>query len=230
MKTISIPVYNRPETLKALIDSFIATGTDLTDYRFVFSVDPSDRTNEVVNIANDPRIRSYIEMIDINPVKLGVVGNTYKAISMAMALEPEWNLYLDDDMVVAKDALSLLEWSFENVKLNFAAVCLCNIENEGNDLCRVKTHKGFMGWAFAMTPIQFTAYAKNVWFNPPMWDWSVGKYVEGIGVPFIFPAVSRARHGSSHGVHLTPAGSEALQKDMVLYNDSENWQDYYFQP
>lgn len=103
MQTISIPTNDRLPLLQKCLESLrAADGIDR--WMIVFSCEPHYEVCDYVARLGWPR--SYFSR---NPVQMGCWENTFRAAQFAMALGSTLNLYLEDDIVVSKDTLTLAE-------------------------------------------------------------------------------------------------------------------------
>src|SRR3990172_790580 len=104
MKTISLPVYRRPDTLKKALDAIRSNKTE--GYTLYVSAEPGP-----------PEVLDLIKKIDWIEVRLrqnalqrGLNDNICSTIQWAFEEGSEFNITVEDDVVLAPDALDLAEW------------------------------------------------------------------------------------------------------------------------
>jgi hypothetical protein len=108
MKTISIPVNNRPDHLRDVLASIRACPT-WREWTIVFSCEPPILTAIEQQTTVTPNA-----VVSRNEKPLGCWANTFHASTLAMALAPAVNLYLEDDYLITPDTLTLVDqWEKE---------------------------------------------------------------------------------------------------------------------
>lgn len=204
MKTISIPVNNRPEHLKRVLDS-IAAAEGHEEWLVVFSCEPGTAI---------PTFKS--SLISVNMFKRGCWVNTFLAADLAMTFGSTLNLYLEDDYLLAPDALTLVsQW---NVSGKIGVLCLRRAQDrqDVNRPADVSAERsGLFGCGFAWRgPVW--ACVREAWFGRDfenkyrMWDHSIA---EGLrDVPQWRPMVNR-----SFGIGLNGTHSKNAGKDLNLF-------------
>lgn len=105
-KTITIAAYNRPDHLRMLLDSLRAQLLPLDDYGVIVSVDAGgDKFNEVMDVARTIEFAPF-EVFHA-ATHLGINHNTYWPMAHVFdVLGADWNVYLEDDLVLSRPMLS----------------------------------------------------------------------------------------------------------------------------
>src|SRR5690606_27557478 len=104
-------------------------------------------------------------------------------------------------------------------------LCLCNLES-GYDSSIVFEGTDMIGWGFLIHISTFNKI-REVWFNPPMWDFSIAWYLKNLGHKFMFPEVSRIKHIGNNGTHIkSEKFNRELQNNLRFY-DGEGNINYY---
>eukprot|EP00939_MAST-03C_sp_MAST-3C-sp1_P001820 g1820.t1 len=121
LQSIAIVAYNRPEYLKEVLNSLKhARGIDRFDVRCY--VDPSPLTEDVVGLcetflAKHRKSYSLFEKdysaVVVNPVRFGCHPNKYSSAQKSFEDIPnlDFLVVLEDDVVLAPDALEYFEWA-----------------------------------------------------------------------------------------------------------------------
>lgn len=165
----------------------------------------------------------FVHIYQSQDTGVGLVNNTYKSINDCFLRGYEWVLYLEDDLEIAPDTMSLINWYLQQGKTN--TLCLCNLQS-GNDESAMITKSEMIGWGFL---IHKTTYKliEPYWKVPPMWDLSVSKFLNGTGHQYYFPEVSRIKHNGSDGTHVIgDTMNNNLQSGLKFATNSNN--NYYF--
>ena len=242
-KTITIAAYNRPGNLRLLTDSLFDQQASFDDWKLHIRIDAGgDKLDQVWAVAEevgfvDTRIHRAKENEGIN-------SNTYWLMSHVFDHEQaDYNLYLEDDLVLSPDALNVANWYIENEAHLLAtpdlddigALCLCKLHDMGRDsLTDLFFSRAFVGWGFLMSKRQWWAYgnpawttADALWGRPMMWDNSVANYIRERGgrIYNLFPTCSRVTNTGREGVHFTP---EKYDKRMTghVYQQEHKVFDY----
>ena len=192
MKTISIPVNDRPHLLREVLSS-IRANSGWRDWRIVFSCEPP-----VKEVTEQLMIGIHDALTSRNAVKLGCWANTFHAASVAMELGSELNLYLEDDYLISKDALALVDqWS---QAVNGGVLCLRRPhEKQDSFLPRIVTpyQSGLFGCGFAWTAQDWPIVRKQWNTVAPMWDIAM----EGLPLTQWRPLLNRSHGIGTTGTH-----------------------------
>lgn len=106
MKVITAPHYNRPQCTKAQIES-LRRSIGIDDWHVVFVCEPG--CDEVVQLCQNANLNSY-EVV-INEHLLGIWDNKRQCLDKSFNdYKAIFNLHLEDDVLIAKDALLFYDW------------------------------------------------------------------------------------------------------------------------
>lgn len=239
-KTVTVAAYNRPRLLGLLLESLKGQLQSLADYTLHIRIDAGGDHFEGVK-----RVASSVDFmgskVSYPKSNEGINVNTYRLMAWAFEEEQaDWNIYLEDDLLLSPDAFNLVEWYISNsVELrggsieDIGAYCLCRLRGSG-DPENVYLSRAFVGWGFLMDAHQWRTYAKPAWRNaqalwgyPRMWDNSVADYIRtcGAGVHNVFPELSRITNTGRVGTHFTARKYDALMQSHE-YNQSHKIYNY----
>lgn len=199
MKTISIPVNDRPHFLAKCLASIRACPT-WREWKIVFCCEPPIKEATEQQLVTTPNAH-----ICLNSTKLGCWANTFHAATVAMALGSELNLYLEDDYLITTDTLTMIdEWSKEKTE---GVICLRRPHKEQKyefpsvvEICRSGLFGCGFAWRSDMWPMIRMAWFEDCEVSPGhMWDISVAKALEFTDQ--WRPAVSRSFGIGIQGTH-----------------------------
>jgi hypothetical protein len=223
-RTISLTVCDRPEYLCRTLDSLARN--DLTGWNLVIALEPvSDACAQLC------RAVSFMpKMIIANPHRLGVRMNPFNVLDYVFYKGSHLNLYLEDDLVLAPDALALAAWYGEQLAGDSfggrRTLCmrLC-VPSRGGDSCEtVRFGREFAPVGFVLGREQWTRYFRPVWFDnghelaPAVgWDWSVQATLRrDPGLHVAAPVMSRTNHIGDVGTHMQPAVNQRTFAGVAL--------------
>lgn len=232
MKTITIPVFDRPEYFARTLETL--SKNDLTDYTLFINVEPCSK-----------EIRALVESIDFMPTNIQFNNtrlrerlNPYTVIDRAFASGSEFNCHFDSDLVISPDATLLLNWYFNTFKdkpLSYISYCLFNYGSDPNrpqDL--IVLEKAFQGLGIGWFPEHWNI-VKDFWFDDTLclrmfgssgWDWRIAAYAVQNNLGSIIPCFSRTNHIGRVGTCCT----EEWQRksfDNLIWNQELLIKDYY---
>ena len=108
MKTLTLTVNNRPGYLRQLLDSLRRNNVDGYDLLYC-AVEPG--CPEVLDVCK--AIDFIPTHVHLNAERLGVRENPYQALRAVFDMGSDFNVYLEDDLLVSPDALDLANWYLE---------------------------------------------------------------------------------------------------------------------
>lgn len=229
MNTITITAMERPALFKDLIFSLLSN--DLSGWRIFIALEPSDCTQEFFDIcANSLSADQY--SITVNHERLGIRLNPFNAINTAYSFGSEFNLYLEEDLVISPDATELAMWFYRNHSPDWLALnLLCGPCGTAGYLSSpwypqtLLETKLFNSLGFAMKRDQWKEHLEKIWMGSEStphirpsqwsaawgWDWTVYAYVaKSSDLKVVTPAFSRVNHLGSTGHHVTPDRNEQV--------------------
>jgi len=204
MKTISMTAYNRPDYLAATLNDL--TKNDPYDWHFFISVDPSDKTEQILRVLN----KEYgfaSKTIIVNPQRKDHRRNQHDAIAKAFDTGSTFNLHFDDDLFISPDALELANYyerTFKDKPLTFNSYGLFNYDSNPNEPSKLISRVGtFTGLGWMCFREGFEKVFNPNWFYDGLalkifgsygWDWSVAAWCKQNNLSEIYPAFSRTNH------------------------------------
>ena len=208
MKTITLPVCNRASYLKEVIESI--KQNNLTGYKLYIGAEPG--YNDVIDLCKS--IDFIEKTIVINDAKLGVRKNPYLTLKRAFDDGSVFNFHIEDDIVFSPDAVSLMNWYYDNFKNNptaFGYYGLFNYNsNDSDESSLIKVNK-FTGYGWGVFKENWDDLFNKWWFDDSLclkkykaygWDWAVTTAMEEFGYFGLIPSYSRSNHiGRDGGVH-----------------------------
>jgi len=242
LKTITIAAYNRPEHLAMLLDSLYSQLLPLSNYELYIRVDAGgDQFNEVMQVASKTDfIKSRLFSSSENE---GIISNTYWLMHHVFdTLKSDFNVYLEDDLILSPDAFNLVEWYIENYSEilthvhDIGAFCLCELGG-GTNPERLFLSRAMVGWGFLMSAWQWKQYGEpswrdsvGLWGKEMMWDSSLANYIRKSRKTAynVFPELSRITNSGETGVHCTPTGYKKLMMGHT-YNTSRELYSFYLE-
>lgn len=228
-KTITIAAYNRPSNLARLLDSLKGQLTSLEDYDLFIRIDVGGKNfEEVRDLAKSVNFISTT--VGYPLTNQGINRNTYETMWWAFeVVKADFNLYLEDDLLLSPDALSLAEWYIQQDLEDVAAGCLCNLAGSLNPE-KVILARAFIGWGFVMSRDQWHTYAKPVWLSGKgMWDNRLANAIRATGpeIHNMLPELSRITNTGRVGVHFTVERFDRLMK-RHKYQEEPKLYDFRF--
>ena len=239
MKTISMTSYNRPNYLKETLEDLEKNNPK--DWHFYISIDPSDKTDDIVNIFNKNYGFASTHVV-VNAQRKDHRLNQFSAIEMAFNAGSTVNLHMDDDLFISPDALELANYyerTFKNNPLTFNSYGLFNYDSNPEEYSKLITRIGtFTGLGWLTFKENFEKVFKPSWFYDDLalktfgsygWDWSVAAWCKQNNLSEIYPAFSRTNHrGREHG---TCCSHEWHDKAFANLKWNKNLiiKDYYYE-
>lgn len=206
MKTISISAYNRPAYLKQTLDSLHRN--NLSGYHIFFTLEPGNKAVESLCKG----FRHENKDILINKTRLGVEKNINLSIQRAFLSGSDFNVHIEDDVVLSGDAMDLANWFLGlNTRDKYLALGFFNFHStkERNNI--VIPHDGItsgiknapfytLGWA--CSKFQWDTYISPRWFGQNSWDYNMASaFLPPHNLRQLIPAISRSKHIGKIGVH-----------------------------
>lgn len=219
-KTIVITAFKRPKALKALLESLCAN--ELSTWNVLIRLEPSPQTDECISISEE-LLQGHDFKIHINTQVEGVRRNNYNAIESAFSDGAGMVLYLEEDLIVSPDTLSLCNWYLEahtsdllclNLLTRITGSSSC-FSNSGYPNELIKT-KSFNSLGIALKKEQWTAHFKEIWLTrvesqlthlgkkTDGWDFSIYSYLlSQPDLHVLQPLLARANHLGGEGTYCT---------------------------
>lgn len=202
-----MPVNDRPHYLRRVLDA-LREAKGHEDWTLIVSSEPG--CLPVLDMLSN--IDWMPVKISMNRFKRGIDVNNMLAPDLAVRLGSEFNLYLEDDSLVAKDALLMADWFSKTKESEEASIIsLRRIEQDkfrpnviGSSL------DGLLGDGFAFNTKLWPRYLRAWWFywDPRMtgfgWDWALSTMMERNGWKQYNPMVNRSQNIGMEGTNTHP--------------------------
>lgn len=214
MKTITLTAYNRPDHLRQVIESL--QKNNLTGYTLYCFVEPGNQ--------NVYRLCQGIQFVQkhviVNHRRLGVKENPYQGLKFVFDHGSLFNVYLEDDVILAPDAFNLANWYASQME---ETLCLNLFTyKKAGDPKVIRRSKGFSALGLG---IKKTSWDK--WFQPSWhlssrgWDWSITELLEREGkLQTLLPDQSRTNHIGRLGTHCTADFHDQTFPDIKISDGS----------
>jgi hypothetical protein len=221
-KTITLPVWNRPEYTKKVLESLEKANTK--GYELLVGIEPGCK--EVLEIVHKFAKKEILPTrIIINEENKGINYNNLNLYEKAFNSGSEFNVAIEDDIVLSPDALDLANWFLKCDKNK--KYMLLNLFNNSKDyktpLVLIES-KSFCPWGFCFTKKVYLKWIKPYWMYHPInfnwllykiggekvgknigWDCSIFKILTKHHLKTLVPTLSRSKNiGRESGVHSTP--------------------------
>jgi hypothetical protein len=240
MKSISMTAWCRASYSELALDS-ITKARGYMPWRFFASVDgPIHPDQDTVLGHQCAEVRAVFERrhmghpdVRFHRNNMGCNANIFQAVQMAFDAGSDFNLHVEDDIVLSPDALELSNW-FYNLPERDEYVCLnvfSDWRDHGNQPLAIAEYFSFFPWGWACTRRMWEKYLAPEWdtkrFGPTGWDWSVGMTIQKHGLKVLRPFLSRALNiGRDQGLHMSSDHWEKNFSNQVV-SDGSHGKDYY---
>ncbi len=216
MKIITITGYRRPHLFAELLDSLIAN--DLEGWRVNIQIEPSNAAGAFERIAAE-KLAGIEWSVLINPDVLGIRENPYRLLSRSFEEGAGLVLYLEEDLLIAKDATELAQWYGDNHRPEWMMLSLLSggcgsagFISDPQHPSLLYESKSFNSLGFACRRAEWDRHLRGAWsLDPaantnsfggpaPGWDWAVYHHlIRTRGMFSLQPAAARAVHNGREG-------------------------------
>lgn len=118
---------------------------------------------------------------------------------------------LEDDLILAPDALDLCQWHLEQPNYrDYMALCLFNHsrgKEDGNEICESR-HFSPLGWV--ITRERWLEIRDRWMCDLTGWDYSMNKILRDMSLKTLCPSLSRTTHIGKEGEHMRPEEHDKL--------------------
>ena len=218
LSTITVCAYNRPDYLQQVIESL----------HVALRLCPEFRVERIFIGVDQGGVINPVECTDYNlevvywPEHLGVTEHPRRLLQYAFVERgSSFNLHLEDDTVLAPDAIRLVEW-FRAHMPDPAHILSLHSRSTSLDCdpALVETRPDFGVWGWATTQYVARKYILPWWnyrrTDPLGWDYSLTDVVERYKLRVLSPALSRVENiGREGGAHQTPEGWDQEMEGLV---------------
>jgi len=202
-------VHNRPDCLQRALEA-LGKAEGHAGWRLFLSVEPG-RENVTWEIIESFKAMDVV--VSSHSHVLGCDQNTFLAAALAMAAGSDYNLHLEDDIVISRDALLLCDWLFrpEN-KREYNVLALRRLKEDASKPNRVApSHDGLLGCGWAWCKEDWAEHIRHWWlyYERGMpgkgWDLAMPWMLDKFGYRQWRPWVNRSKSIGYSGAH-TPDG------------------------
>lgn len=212
---MTMTAFKRPDYLKTVLSS-LSQNTGLEDYVLNFGIEPGN--NEVIDTCKG--VSFMATDVVVNARRLGVRDNPYELLRRTFEGGADGVLYLEDDVVLSKDAVRLATWYLNHPRKNeFLCMNLYNHDSSFDaDPSATFAGNKFSALGFAITKEQWANHFGPGWKKDPRgWDFSITGLISS-GLRVLQPRISRSHHiGREGGTHYYPG------RDDVIYVANPMW-------
>ena len=175
----------------------------LQGYTLFLGVEPTDEA--VVEYCK--RLDFMPINLTVNRTRLGVAWNPRATINRAFESGSEFNVAIEDDLLLAPDALDLANWFFSLNHRQFFSLNLCNYRSDPLFPSEIEASSHFIPLGWAVTRAVWQTFLQPNWMcDERGWDFSVNKVLESHpNERLLQPKLARSNHnGRDGGEHCTP--------------------------
>lgn len=220
MKTITLPVYRRAERLKELLAALRVC----SPLEYVLYVQAEPGFQDVLDVV---KTIDFIPVsLVVNGERLGLNGNIKAVLERAMADGSEFNVALEDDIVLSPDAFRLAEWFRTGPSEKYAGLGFFAYKSDPARPSVISETQDFRSWGYCFSrPSWERFFVPALAFRHPirsdvkhqdMWDFWVQFYFTLNGIPTLHPALSRSNHlGLDDGTNALPEIRKYFEKKTV---------------
>lgn len=205
VKTLILFAWRRPEYTRRTLES-LKLCCGIEDYRLVASVDgPPKYSDEVIDAIRSVNVPNLA--ILRQPVNYGVAEHPPRVFH---AVKSDFYVSIEDDCLLAPDALHLADWFFENQSERYPFLALGHESDSGwkhpDELFETPIIDSPFAWCFSAASWEWIWPHWNCKTVPPMgWDWSLSYTMFLHQKMALAPLLSRVFNiGREGGVHGTP--------------------------
>jgi len=228
---IAMPIYNRPDLLKQVFEA-LSNCFGIQNFEIITSEEPdqpetSDMVLECLSSMDIPFSRNF------NDERLGCNVNCRKALELAFELtDAPWAVCLEDDILLAKDALLWYMWAIEKYKDHEMVGCVGTYrsQREGfeidmKDLRTCHMRGCVLPWGWAITKKRFEEFAPQYTADRERtlsgaWDDFVSQYMSENALYQVYPNVSRSQNIGEYGFK--------TQGQQTGYGSKKYWLDHQY--
>ena len=204
MKTITFPVGYRPNYLLEFLTCLEKQNLD--DYTIFCSAENSPECIKILREAKlDLNILYKKNSIGRNDHQ-GAINNMFNALSHAFEAGSTFNLHLEDDFLLAPDAVDLANWYYDNFKdkpTTYNSYGLFGFNPRGEDYSALEEVPFFEGLGWCAFKENWETCYKKAWYDNTLvkkyftahgWDWSVQAFFKEYGYKALRPLINRTQH------------------------------------
>jgi hypothetical protein len=215
-RTITITAYNRPDYLKHTLD-MLSRNRHLEKYLLVCKLELPNKCLEVCK-----SIGFMNKVICVNRRIQGVRDNPFNALGIVFSRGSMFNIYLEEDIDIAPDAVDMAEWFFALPDVN-DYLCMNYFVHGTSDIDAgkiIRTTDGFSALGMCLTRHSWDEHFKTCWGNDIRgWDYSVTNMINEKKLLSLRPVMPRSNHaGKFGGRHCTPEQHDKTFSFVSVYD------------
>ena len=236
LRTITATAYRRPYLFKAMLETLLAN--DLAGWRIVVQIDPSPVADDIVQIAHS-LLQAHDREVIVNPGRLGVCENPYRLLERVFADGSGFNLYVEEDLLLAPDATKLALWYEAHHRPEWLCLNLIAGGCASGGLLSNADHPSllisgttFNSLGFAVRQEEWRRFMAPVWMTERQdivkydglptggWDWQIYALLfDDVNLRTVQPALARATHnGRLAGEFCKPWFHDHAFDSLPLYD------------
>lgn len=217
MKTITLVAYNRLHYMVRMIESL--KRNNLEGYTLFIGVEPDNLS--VVEYCQN--LNFMPTKVTVNPQRLGVAWNPFATISRAFDSGSDFNVAVEDDLILSPDALDLANWFFALPENPYLCLGLFNYESDPTFPDQVEMVDEFTPLGWAITASIWRRLIKSNWMiDSRGWDFSMNIIRQNNPANKVLrPQWARANHiGREGGVHCSPEFHDQMFSRLEISDGS----------
>lgn len=204
MKTVSLSTNNRPDYLRRTLEALKAN-TGVAGWTLVVSQEACAECQKIID-----EVDWMPKIVSVNRYIMGVTVNTFLAAQLAFRLGGEFNVYLEDDMILSPDALALADAYrlFPGSKESTLLALRRRIQNlDQPEVVSISDEEGLFNCGWCAHAEQWPMIRSH-WFDVEpfrykgeCWDLSLGYFLLRTKAKVWRPMVNRSQHIGINGTH-----------------------------
>jgi len=217
-KTATLTVTNRPKYLRKALDA--CRRIDWSGFRLYIGLEPLCDECAAICEAID-----FVETEIIrNETCLGINDNPFNLLERAFADGSEYNVYLEDDVLVSPDILDMTNWYLQQDLSNVMHLQFFQSNSAPSYPASMLLHDLFLCWGFVCTADQWREHIRKAWYtNPPeiTWDVSVLEYMQAHKLDGYIPMFSRSSNIGAVGTNASASPELERLSALPHYQDGK---------
>jgi len=210
MKTITFPVGYRPQYLEQFLTCL--EKQNLEGYTIFCSAEDSP---ECIQILQNSKLALNILYKKNSSGKRnhsGAKDNMFNVLNAAFEAGSTFNLHLEDDFLLAPDAVDLANWYYTNFKdkpITYMSYGMFGFNPRGLDPSALEEVPFFEGLGWCTFKEGWETCYKQAWYDIKLakkyfgsshgWDWSVQAFFKEYGYKALRPLINRTQHNGRMG-------------------------------
>ena len=217
-KSITIIGWRRPSFMNQMLEFLVKN--DLNGWDIYVGLDPHKVTDNEHRAAIQKHVpQAKVFWRDWNSrLKRhhAISRNTHDIINKAYSNGSEYNIHLEDDVIVSPDITQLADWygqnefhdifclSFANARRNLP---VCELDNPARAVVRSgdiyeENQSGLHGFAHCTRRREWFDFISASTFGHNGWDWGWAWEIINKKMDTLIPYITRCDHVGTHGIHI----------------------------